>query len=158
MASAPLGFDQVHAQVGGAWHHVGEQYREGAMTEFEPTIPHNPRDVSSEDRGWAAAAHLLPFIGLSFIGPLVIWLIKRDESPYVEGHAREALNFQISLIIYGIVSGILIIVLIGILMLIALFLFALIFMIIAGVKGATGEPYRYPLTIRFIGEPTPTVG
>ncbi len=62
------------------------------------------------------------------------------------------------MIIYGIVSLILIIVLIGLLLLIALGLFALIVMIIAGVKAATGEQYRYPLTIRFIGEPTPTVG
>lgn len=127
------------------------------MTEYESTTPHNPQNVSSEDRGWAAAAHLLPFIGLSFVGPLIIWLVRRDESPFVEAHAREALNFQISLIIYGIVSLILIIVLIGILLLIALALFALIFMIIAGIKAATGEQYRYPLTIRFISESS-TVG
>ena len=109
-----------------------------------------PAEISSESKGWAAAAHLIPLIGLSFIAPLVIWLIKRDEDPFIEDHSREALNFQISVLIYVIVGIILIILLIGILILIAVALFALIFAIVAGVKAATGQSYRYPLTLRLV--------
>lgn len=116
-------------------------------------IPTNPADVPSDARGWAAAAHLIPLIGLSFVAPLIIWLIKKDEDAFVEYHSREALNFQISILIYGIVSAILVIILIGILLLIGLAIFALIVMIIAGVKAASGQLYRYPLTIRFVSGP-----
>ena len=54
-------------------------------------------DVPSDSRGWAVAAHLLPFVSLAIIGPLFVWLIKRDEDEFVEDQAREALNFQLSL-------------------------------------------------------------
>jgi uncharacterized Tic20 family protein len=118
------------------------------------TIPHDPREVASDSRGWAAAAQLVPFVGLSFVGPLIIWLIKRDEDAYVEYHAREALNFQISLLIYLIVSAILIIILIGLVLLAVVAIYAFVVMIVAGVKAATGSLFRYPLSIRFIGEPS----
>ena len=123
-------------------------------------IPSDPQDVRSDSRGWAAAAHLVPllfssFIVLAFLVPLVIWLIKRDEDAYVEYHSREALNFQISILIYAIVSIILVFILIGILLLIALAIFALIFMIVAEVNAAQGKLYRYPLTIRFVSGPEP---
>lgn len=116
-------------------------------------LPHDPSQVPSDSRGWAAAAHLVPLVGLSFVAPLIIWLIKRDEDAYVEHHAREALNFQISLLIYFVVSFILIIILIGLVLLIVLGIFAFIVMIVAGVKAATGTLYRYPLTIRFVSGP-----
>jgi len=130
----------------------------GTMSDYEyQQIPTDPSQVPSDSRAWAAAAHLLPFLGLSFIAPLIIWLIKRDEDAFVEEHGREALNFQISIIIYAIVSAILIIVLIGIVLLIVLGIFVLVFQIVAGVKAATGQQYRYPLTIRFVKEPQPLV-
>ena len=113
----------------------------------------NGGEISSESRGWAAAAHLIPLLGLGFIGfiaPLIIWLIKRDEDPYVEEHSREALNFQITILIYVIVGIILLILLIGFLILAAVAIFALIFAIVAGVKAATGKPFRYPLTLRLV--------
>jgi uncharacterized Tic20 family protein len=128
------------------------------MSDYEfQLIPTDPSEVPSDSRGWAAAAHLLPFLGLSFIAPLIIWLIKRDEDAFVELHGREALNFQISILIYAFVSAILILVLIGIVLLLALGIFALIFQIIAGVKAATGQVYRYPLTIRFVKAPEPLI-
>ena len=117
-------------------------------------LPHDPSQVPSDSRGWAAAAHLVPLVGLSFIAPLIIWLIKRDEDAYVEYHAREALNFQISVLIYFVVSFILIIILIGLVLVFVVGLFAFIVMIVAGVKAATGTLYRYPLTIRFVSGPT----
>lgn len=107
-------------------------------------------------RTWAMVCHLSAlsgFIGVPFgsiLGPLIIWLIKREEHPFVNQQGKEALNFQISLLIYLIVSGLLIFVLIGIFLMIGLGVFGLIVTIIATVKANNGEAYRYPLTIRFI--------
>lgn len=117
------------------------------MTEDFPAVP---EPVSSESRGWSTAAHLIPLIGLGFIAPLVIWLMKRDEDPFVGYHAREALNFQISLIIYVIGSIVLMFVIIGFILLPVVMIYALVVMIIAGIKAANGEFYRYPLILRFV--------
>jgi uncharacterized Tic20 family protein len=131
---------------------ASEQWRN--MTDNLPAVPESehidPRDVPSESRGWAVAAHLLPFVSLAIIGPLFVWLIKRDEDEYVEAHAREALNFQLSMLIYGLVSALLIIVLIGIVLLLAVGVFSLVFAILAAIKAANGEPYEYPLTMRMV--------
>ena len=112
--------------------------------------PAVPEPVSSESRGWATAAHLIPLIGLGFIAPLVIWLMKRDEDPFVGYHAREALNFQISLIIYVLASFLLMFVLIGFVLIFVVLIYALVVMIIAGIRAANGEFYRYPLIFRFV--------
>ena len=117
------------------------------MTNEYPAVP-DP--VPSDSRGWAAAAHLIPFVGLSFVAPLVIWLIKREDDAFVEYHSREALNFQLTLIIYFIASVLLMLVLIGFVLIFVVGIFAFVVMIIAGVKAAGGEFYRYPLNIRFI--------
>lgn len=117
------------------------------MTSDYPPVP---EPVPSESRGWATAAHLIPLIGLGFVAPLVIWLMKRDEDPFVEYHAREALNFQISLIIYVIASLLLMFVLIGFILIFVVPIFALVVMIIAGIKAANGEFFQYPLTLRFV--------
>ena len=120
------------------------------MTSDYPAVP-DP--VPSDSRGWAAAAHLIPLIpliGLGFIGPLVIWLMKKEEDPFVEYHARESLNFQITLIIYILASILLMIVIIGFVLIFVVLIFALVVEIIAGVKAANGEFYRYPLTFRFV--------
>lgn len=112
--------------------------------------PRPAESVPSDSRGWSVAAHLIPFIGLSFLGPLIIWLIKRDEDAFVEENAREATNFQISVLLYAIVSGFLVLVIIGIVLLIAVAIFALVTPIVAAIKAANGDPFRYPLTIRLI--------
>ena len=96
------------------------------------------------------AAHLIPFLGLELLGPLIIWLIKRGDDPFVELHSREALNFQISVLIYAIIAFILIFALIGLLLIPFVILFAFVFAIVAAVKAANGEEYRYPLTIRLV--------
>lgn len=107
-----------------------------------------------EERNWALFAHLTTFssyIGVpGFIGPLVIWLLKKDEMPFVDDQAKEALNFQISLFIYAIISAVLIFVLIGFFLLIALAVLHVIFTIIAAIKASEGTRYRYPLTIRLV--------
>ena len=107
-------------------------------------------------RTWGMLCHLTGlsgYIGIPFghiLGPLIIWLIKKDESPFVDDQGRESLNFQISMTIYIIVSSILILVIIGVFLLIAIWIISLIFTIIAAVKAKDGELYRYPLTIRFL--------
>jgi len=116
------------------------------MTDDLPLI----EPAADDSKAWAAAAQLIPLIGLGFIAPLIIWLIKRDEDPYVDYWAREALNFQISYLIYLIVSGLSILILIGIILLPVVAIWGLVVMIIAGVKAAGGTIWRYPLIIRFV--------
>jgi len=96
---------------------------------------------------------LLGFIGIPFghlVGPLVVWLIKKDDDPFIDEQGKESLNFQISMTIYGIVPMLLTLILIGIPLLIALAVADVILVTIASVKISNGEPYRYPCTIRLI--------
>ncbi|MEN9697014.1 MAG: hypothetical protein RLZ56_435 [Bacteroidota bacterium] len=104
---------------------------------------------TQDEKTLAVLAHVLGFFG-SFIVPLIIYLVKKDESPYVREHAKEALNFHISMAIYYTISIILILVLIGILGVIFLGTFSLVVSIVAAIKALDGKPYRYPLCIRFI--------
>lgn len=115
----------------------------------------NKDTISKDERMWAMLSHLsaLAFFVFPFgniIGPLVVWLVKKDEYPFVDDQGKESLNFQISVSLYGIVAGVLILVLIGIPLLIGLFFFNFILVVIASVKANDGVYYRYPLTIRFI--------
>lgn len=108
-----------------------------------------------QERTWAMLCHLTAFIGYFFpfghiLGPLVVWLIKKEEFPLVEDQGKESLNFQISMTIYIIVAAILSIIIIGIPILIGLIVFEIIIVIIAAVKANDGERYRYPLAIRII--------
>jgi len=116
-----------------------------------PTTPPANRDQNT----WAMLCHLSALVGFviplgNILGPLVIWLIKKDEYPLVADQGKEALNFQISMTLYYIISAILIIILIGIVLLIGLAIFSLIVTIIAMVKANEGVAYRYPMCIRFI--------
>ncbi len=107
-----------------------------------------------EERNWALAAHLGTFVAalvaLAFLCPLVVMLTKGQESAFVRRHAVESLNFQISLLIYLAVSAVLILLLIGFLLMIAVGVFALVTVILASIKAANGEEYRYPLCIRLV--------
>jgi len=109
-----------------------------------------------DDRSWNALCHLLAlsgFVGLPFghvLGPLIWWIIKKEESPSVDEHGKESLNFQISMTIYTIGAGLSVFVVIGLALLPAILVLNLVLTIIAGVKASNGEFYRYPLTIRFI--------
>ncbi len=122
------------------------------MTSEAPT-PGSGEPVSDEARNWAMASHLsalVMFIGVpSVVGPLVAWLIKKDD-PYIAYHAKEALNFNISFMIYGIVAAVLILLAIGLILLPAVFVTWLVLVVLAAVKTSSGEDYRYPLTIRFV--------
>lgn len=114
------------------------------------------QETTKDDRTWALVCHLAGlavFTGIPFaniIGPLVVWLIKKDQSWFVNDQGKEAINFQISLTIYFIVAVILVFLLVGIPLLFVLGIGGLILVIIAAVKANEGVVYRYPLTIRFI--------
>lgn len=99
----------------------------------------------------ALAVFILPSFG-NIIGPLIIWLIKKDESAFVDKNGKESLNFQISVTIYMIAAVILTVLSLGILFLlpVAVSIVWLVYVVIATVKVSNGEDYSYPLTIRFI--------
>lgn len=98
----------------------------------------------------AVLIHIL-LIFTGFVGPLIIWLIKKDQSPFVDRHGRTALNFAITLTIAAIISAVLILVLIGLLLLLVLMVVGLVLPIVAAVKAGRGEEYTYPFTIKFLG-------
>ncbi len=106
-------------------------------------------EVSKDARTWAMLCHLLA-IFTGFIAPLVIWLIKKDEDPFVDSHGKEALNFQITVVIAMFASGLLTFICVGFFLGVAVWVVDLIFCIIATMKANSGELYRYPVSIRFI--------
>jgi uncharacterized protein len=117
-----------------------------------------PVDQKQQDeRMWGMFCHLsalagyniLPGIGF-VIGPLIIWTLKKKDFPFIDEQGKEALNFQISMMIYMFASAILILLLIGFLLLISLGIFQLIMIVIASIKANNGEQFKYPLSIRFI--------
>lgn len=109
-----------------------------------------------QDKTWGILAHLSPFAGIllpafgNIIAPLIVWLIKKDQDPFAEACAKEALNFQISFTIYFFVAFLLCFVLIGLLILPVLGIAWLVLMILAAVQASNGEVYQYPLTLRLI--------
>jgi uncharacterized protein len=118
--------------------------------------PPPPLSTSSDVRTWCVLCHASALLGLFFhflghiLGPLIVWFMKRGDSPEIDAYGKESLNFQISMLIYDAVAAILCIVLIGIPILIALWVLNTVLVIIASVKAGQGEFYRYPFTIRFI--------
>ena len=112
--------------------------------------------MSEKDaRTWAMLCHIGAFAGYiipfgHIVAPLVIWLIKKDESPFVDDQGKESLNFQISISLYAIIAALLTLVVIGAVLLIALVIFDVIMVIIASVRANSGERYRYPLCLRLI--------
>ena len=156
MGTSPGWYPDPNAPGGQRWWD-GSQWTDHvqAAATAPPGVP-----ATSEARSWAMAAHLSALIGLvigfSFLGPLVVYLVRRDD-PYVRAHAAEALNFNLSVLIYAVVGGIvlviLIILLVGLLLIpvaIAAFVAWIVLVILAGVKASRGESYRYPVTIRFV--------
>jgi len=126
---------------------------EGMVMETAATTERAKPTIGADSRGWATASHLSAFVQFAGIpalfGPLVIWLMKRDD-PYVEAQAKEALNFNISYMIYGFAAAVSIILLVGLVLLPVVLVTWFVLVIVATVKVAAGETYRYPMTIRFI--------
>lgn len=113
-----------------------------------------PTAIPAEDRNWAVGAHLSAFlaayIALGFLGPLVVLLVRGDRSQFVRRHAVEALNFNLTVLIYFVISVILVILLVGVLLLVALGILYVVAVIVGAVRASSGQDYRYPLTIRFV--------
>ena len=118
-----------------------------------PPQPNETITVTGDARNWATLSHLSAFVAFfgipSLVGPLVMWLIRRDD-PYAEFHAKEALNFNISFLLYGIASAILILALVGLLLLPIVLVTWFVLVIRGAVKASAGEYYRYPMTLRFV--------
>ncbi len=118
--------------------------------------PTSPQQLSEQDeRLYGMLAHLGGFIGFviplgNIIAPLVIWLTQKDKSSFVDYHGKEALNFQITLMVAYLIAGILVFVVVGIVLLGIIFVLSVIFMVLAAVAANKGEFYKYPFAISFI--------
>ena len=125
----------------------------GAIPPRTPVMQDQPLAAEAE-RNWAIAAHLSSFlaayVALGVLGPLVVMLIAGPRSAFVRRHAVEALNFNISVLIYLAISALLMFVLIGFPMVVAIGVLYLIAVIRGALAASRGEEYRYPLTIRFV--------
>jgi len=141
-----------------------EQKKPASQTEAAQTVVTQTavselrKEANRDARMWAMFCHLaglalfipvLPVIG-SVIAPLIIWQIKKDDYQFVNEQGKEAVNFQLSILIYGIVAGLLCFACIGFVLVPAVIVLDVIFILIAAVKANDGYHYHYPLTIRFI--------
>ena len=125
------------------------------MTEERTTIEtlpltDAPLAPKGSDKILSMLSHLSALLGVGFLLPLVVYLAMRKESEYVATNAREALNFHITVLIYGLCCIPLVFILIGIPLLIVLGLGSLVLAIIATIKASDGRCYRYPLTLRLV--------
>ena len=114
------------------------------------------RELTPEARNWGMLCHLSallgfipPFIGV-VLGPLVIWLIKGKEHPFIDACGRESLNFQISILIYSAILSVTLCIRIGLFILPVLWVTDVILVVIASAKANAGVVYRYPLTLRIL--------
>ena len=113
--------------------------------DFPPVAP------TSDDRTFAVLSHLLTVVpGVGILGPLIIYLIKNKESQFVSIHAKESLNFQITILILYFISILLVILLIGFLLLWLIGIVNVILAIVAALRASEGKLYKYPFNIRLI--------
>lgn len=110
--------------------------------------PNNAPLTEAEDRQWASLAHLLGILG--FLPSLIIWLIFRERGAFTKAEGKEALNFQITMLIIEIVGYLTSIAFIGFLILPAVYVVRIVFSILAYNQSKDGASYRYPLTLRLI--------
>jgi uncharacterized Tic20 family protein len=111
--------------------------------------------TTPEEKTWGMACHLSALAGYAvpfgnIIGPLLVWLLKKDTMPFVDDQGKESLNFQITVTIAALVAGLLILVLIGIPLLVAVALTDVVMIVLASVKTSEGVAYRYPVNLRFL--------
>src|SRR6478736_136130 len=99
---------------------------------------------TDEERNMAVLSHVLCLL-VGFFAPLIIYLVKKDESTFVAAHAKESLNFQITMTLIGII---LFLTLVGILLLWLVALVSMVLIIVATIKANDKKLYRYPFTIR----------
>lgn len=129
----------------------GQPQPGGYGSPYGPGAPYQPQPLTpSDERMWTVFAQIGPVL-LSFIAPLVIWLVFRERSRFVDQEAKEALNFQITLVFVHIACAIITGITFGFGSIVYLvFVAAVVFMILAAVENGKGAPYRYPVIIRLI--------
>ncbi|UCG50642.1 MAG: DUF4870 domain-containing protein [Candidatus Latescibacterota bacterium] len=112
--------------------------------------------IDRDARRWATICHLVALVGLLgngigfLLGPLVVWLLKREDHPFIDEQGKEAVNFQITVFIAFVISVLLALVIIGFGLLLIVLLAAVVFPIIGAIKANEGEHFKYPVSIRFI--------
>jgi len=104
---------------------------------------------SKDECNLAMLAHLLGIFS-GFVGALVLWLVRREESGFVAREAREALNFQITVALALVASIMLKLLLVGFLLFPLVFLANFVFCLLGALAAAKGKPYRYPLSLRLV--------
>lgn len=109
--------------------------------------PPPPAAPSSDEQLWIVFSHISILLGIGILLPLIVYLVKKDESPRIAEHAKEALNFHISILIYSLACAI---TCIGIPLAVVIGIGAMVYAIIAAVKASDPVPYRYPLTMRLV--------
>ncbi|GDY18265.1 membrane protein [Verrucomicrobiota bacterium] len=105
---------------------------------------------TSDEKIMAIIMHVMPLFGLVLIGPFIIWLIKKDESPYLRTQGANLLNFHLSTLLYAFIGVVLTLVLVGYLLLWLLGIYYFILSIVGLVKVVDGKTYRFPLSIGFL--------
>ena len=116
----------------------------------------NSRELDKKERTWGMLCHLTALLGITGVPfghifcPLIIWLLKKNDYPFVDEQGKESLNFQLSMTVYTLISALLIFIKIGFVLIIVLATVNLVLVIIASVKANSGETYQYPLKFRFI--------
>lgn len=106
-------------------------------------------EVSQDDRNMALLCHILGLLA-SVFGPLILWVLMKDKSSFVDFHGKQAINFQITLILLYMASGVLMCVYIGILTAMATFAIQVVFTILPAMKAYEGQRYVIPLAIPFL--------
>src|ERR1700681_1026804 len=107
-------------------------------------------------RTWNTLCHASALLGVllhfpgHLLGPLIVWLAKRGDSPEIDAHGKESLNFQISMLIYNLIAAVFCLILVGFVFLAILWVLNAVFVIIASIQASDEKFYRYPMTIRFI--------
>jgi uncharacterized Tic20 family protein len=129
---------------------------------METSLPTPPVGVtaptvsSTNVRTWNILCHASALLGVflhfpgHLLGPLNVWLAKRDDSPEIDSHGKESVNFQISMLIYNGIAVVFCLVLVGFAFLAVLWVLNAVFVIVASIHASDGKFYRYPMTIRFI--------
>jgi uncharacterized Tic20 family protein len=113
------------------------------------TITKQSKTIATLCHLFSFCGYLIPFVG-GVLGPMILWLLKRKNSEFIDIHGKESVNFQISILVYTILSALLITAAIGFILLGAVAIFNLVCVILASIRANDGELYRYPFCIRLI--------
>jgi uncharacterized Tic20 family protein len=132
-------------------------YETPAEEPIADAAPDGPIAPTADDKQWGMFAHLAALLGLAvggftFVGPLIVWLAKKDQSNYVDYHGKESLNFQLNILIYYLLTLVVTVATCGITFPLPMLvlIWSIVMPIIAGLAANKGEMYRYPLTFRMI--------